>query len=132
VGDRILTGSDAQRRPTQLPRTVHGGKRDALVLATQMEVGKGRARPAGRLVGDVLAVWVSQSLGTWAPSSARDRQSSVKTIKADPITRIPLARLTVGDVERWHTRMCHAGYGDASVRKQHVAASLGDAVEKGR
>jgi hypothetical protein len=78
-----------------------------------MEVGKSRARSAGRLMGDVLDAWVSQSLGTWAPSSARDQQSRVKTIKADAIARIPLARLTVGDVERWHARMRHAGYGDA-------------------
>jgi integrase len=127
---RVFTGSDAQGRPTQLSRTLHGGKRDALRLAAQMEVGKGRARSAGRLIGDVLDAWVSQSLGTWAPSSARDQQSRVATIKKDPIARIPLARLTVGDVERWHTRMRHAGYGDATVRNQHgvLRAALAQAV----
>jgi hypothetical protein len=65
---RVCTGSDAQGRPTQLSLTVRGGKRDAQRLAAQREVGKGRARSAGRLVGDVLDAWVSQSLGTWAPS----------------------------------------------------------------
>src|SRR5215510_1704393 len=75
---RVFTGSDAQGRPTQLSRTIHGGKRDAQRLAAQMEVGKGRARSAGRLIGDVLDAWVSQSLATWAPSSARDQQSRMK------------------------------------------------------
>jgi hypothetical protein len=67
----------------------------------------------------MLDAWVSQSPATWAPSSAGDQQSRVKTIKADPVARIPLARLTVGDVERWYTRMRHAGLGDATARNQH-------------
>jgi hypothetical protein len=29
-----------------------------------MEVGKGRARSAGRFIGDVLDAWVDQSLAT--------------------------------------------------------------------
>jgi hypothetical protein len=90
---RVFTGSDAQGRPTQLSRTVHGGKRDALRVAAEMEVHKGRARSAGRFVGDVLDAWVDQSLGTWAPSSARDQQSRVVSIKKDPIARIPEHRL---------------------------------------
>lgn len=34
---RVFTGSDARGRPTQMSRTVHGGKRDAQRLAAQLE-----------------------------------------------------------------------------------------------
>ena len=51
---RVFTGSNARGRPTQLSRTIRGGKRDALKLAAELEVGPGRASPAGRSVSDVL------------------------------------------------------------------------------
>ena len=51
---RVFIGSDARGRPTQLSRTVHGGKRDAQRVAAELEVGPGRASPGGRCVGDVL------------------------------------------------------------------------------
>src|SRR5450432_2829344 len=116
---RVFTGSDARGRPTQLSRTVHGGKRDALKLAAELEVGPGRASPAGRSVSDVLDAWVEQNLDTWAPSSARDQQSRVRAIKKDQISRLPLARLSVGDVERWHTRVRKAGLQDAGIKNLH-------------
>lgn len=116
---RVFTGSDARGRPTQLSRTVHGGKRDALRVAAELEVGPGRASPARRDVSDVLDAWVQQNLDTWAPSSARDQQSRVRAIKKDQIARLPLARLTVGDVERWHTRMRKAGLMDAGIKNLH-------------
>lgn len=95
---RVFTGMNARGRPTQLSRTVHGTKRDAQRLAADMEVGPGRASSGGRLVSDALDAWVEQSLGTWAPSSARDQQSRVKAIVKDQIVRVPLARLSVADV----------------------------------
>ena len=116
---RVFTGSDARGRPTQLSRTMHGGKRDALKLAAELEVRPWSASPAGRSVIDVLDAWVDQNLDTWAPSSARDQQSRVRSIKKDQISRVPLARLTVGDVERWHTRLRKAGMADAGVKNQH-------------
>jgi integrase len=127
---RVFTGTDRRGRPTQLSRTVRGGKRDAMRIASELETGKGRARSAGRLVGDVLDAWVEQNLGSWAASSARDQQSRVKSIKADPIARVPVARLTVGDVERWHTRMRQTGLGVATIRNQHgvLRAALAQAV----
>jgi integrase len=99
-------------------------------VAAELETGKGRARSAGRLVGDVLDAWVEQNLGSWAASSARDQQSRVKSIKADPVARVPVARLTVGDVERWHTRMRQAGLGHSTIRNQHgvLRAALAQAV----
>ena len=130
---RVFTGSDARGRPTQLSRTVHGGKRDALKLAAELEVGPGRASPAGRSVSDVLDAWVEQNLDTWAPSSARDQQSRVRAIKKDQISRLPLARLSVGDVERWHTRMRKAGLQDAGIKNLHgvLRAALSQAERWG-
>src|SRR4029450_10437640 len=100
---RVFTGEDARGRPTQLSRTIHGSKRTAQRAAAEMESGSGRASPGGRTVSDVLDAWVEQNLRTWAPSSARDQQSRVRSLKRDPIVRVQLARLSVGDVERWHT-----------------------------
>ena len=56
---RVFTGTDARGRPTQLSKTIHGGKRDALRVAAEMEVGPGRASPGGRTVSDVLDAWVA-------------------------------------------------------------------------
>ena len=130
---RVFTGSDARGRPTQLSRTVHGGNREALRLAAELEVGPGRASPAGRSVSDLLDAWVEQNLDTWAPSSARDQQSRVKAIKKDQISRLPLARLTVGDVERLHTRLGKAGLQDAGIKNLHgvLRAALSQAERWG-
>ncbi|MGD9704240.1 MAG: tyrosine-type recombinase/integrase [Acidimicrobiia bacterium] len=130
---RVFTGSDARGRPTQMSRTVHGGKRDAQRLAAQLEASGGKAKPAGRSVGDVLDEWVKQNLDTWAPSSARDQQSRVRSIKKDPIARLPLARLTVADVERWHTRLRAGGMADPGIKNQHgvLRAALSQPVRWG-
>src|SRR5262245_53646187 len=116
---RVFTGTDARGRPTQLSKTIHGGKRKAQRAAAEMEVRPGRASPGGRIVSDVLDAWVAQNLDTWAPSSARDQQSRVRTIKKDQIARLSLARLSIGDVERWHTRLRQAGMRDAGIKNQH-------------
>ena len=130
---RVFTGTDADGRPTQLSKTIHGGKREALRVAAEMEVGPGRAASGGRTVSDVLDAWVQQNIDTWAPSSARDQQSRVRGIKKDPIARMPLARLSVGDVERWHTRLRQAGMADAGIKNQHsvLRAALAQAVRWG-
>jgi integrase len=130
---RVFTGRNARGRPTQLSRTVRGGKREALRVAAQLEVGPGRSSPAGRNVSDVLDAWVEQNLDTWAPSSARDQQSRVRSVKKDQISRLPLARLTVADVERWHTRMRKSGYKDAGIRNLHgvLRAALSQAERWG-
>ena len=98
-----------------------------------MEVGPGPASPGVRTVSDVLDAWVQQNLDTWAPSSARDQQSRVLGIKKDQIAWLPLARLSVDDVERWHTRMRRDGVRDAGVKNQHgvLRAALAQAVRWG-
>jgi len=130
---RVFTGSDASGRPTQLSRTVHGGERDAQRLAAQLESWGRKAKPADRSVSDALVEWVKQNIDTWAASSARDQQSRVKSLKEDQIARLPLARLTVADVERWHTRLRAAGMADAGIKNQHgvLRAALSQAVRWG-
>ena len=112
---------------------MHGGKRDAQRVAAELEVGPGRSTPGGRSVGDVLDVWLEQNVDTWAPSSVRDQRSRVRTIKKDVIARVPLARLSVGDVERWHTRLRRDGMGDAGIKNLHsvLRAALAQAVRWG-
>jgi integrase len=130
---RVFTGRDARGRPTQVSRTVRGGKREAQSVAVELEGGPGRATAAGRTVSDVLDAWVAQNLATWAPSSARDQQSRVRAIQDDAIARLPLARLSVADVERWHARLRKAGRHDAGIRNQHgvLRAALSQAVRWG-
>jgi len=65
-----------------------------------------------------------QILDTWAPPSARDQQSRVRLIKKDQIGRLPLARLTVADVERWHTRLRAGGMADSGIKNQHECSAL--------
>ena len=101
---RVFTGTNARGKPTQVSRTVYGGKRDAQRVATELELGPGRASPAGRSVGDLLDAWVEQNLDTWAPSSARDQQSRVKSIKTDAIVTVSLARLSLQDLDQLFLR----------------------------
>ena len=117
---RVFTGSAARGRPTQR-------------LAAELEASEGKATPAGRSVGHVLDECVKQNLDTWVPSSARDQQSRVRAIKKDQISRLPLARLTVGDVERWHTRMRQGGMRAAGIKNQHgvLRAALSQAMRWG-
>jgi integrase len=130
---RVFTGTNARGKPTQVSRTVYGGKRDAQRVVSELELGPGRASSAGRSVGDLLDAWVEQNLDTWAASSARDQKSRVRAIKGDVIVKVPLARLSVGDVERWHTRLRRAGMADAGIRNQHgvLRAALSLAVRWG-
>ena len=81
----------------------------------------------------MLDAWIDQNIDTWAQASARDQQSRVRSIKRDKIARIPIAQLSIADVERWHTRLRRAGMQDAGIRNQHgaLSAAFGQAVRWG-
>lgn len=130
---RVFTGTDARGKPTQISRTVRGSKRYAQRISAQLEVGPGSASPAGRTVEDVLDAWIDQNIDTWAPASARDQQSRVRSIKRDKIARMSIAQLSIADVERWHTRLGQAGMRDADIRNLHgaLSAAFGQAVRWG-
>ncbi len=52
----MFTGRAEDGRPTQVSRTVHGGKREALRVAATLE-SRPPARAAGHTVADVLTAW---------------------------------------------------------------------------
>lgn len=129
---RAFTGRDEHGRPTQVSRTVRGGKKDAQRVAAEMTI-RPTGRAAGRAVADVLDQWVEHNEAAWAPSTRRDQLSRAGLVKADPIARIAVARLAVADVDRWHSRLRRAGAGEGSIRNQHLVlrAALAQAVRWG-
>jgi integrase len=129
---RVFTGRDERGRPTQVSRTVHGGKKEAQRVAAEL-TARPAARSGGRTVSALLAEWFALKEDTWAASSRRDRQSRIEFIDADPIAKIPVARLSVADVERWIARMRKAGIGDGAIRNRHqtLRAALSQAVRWG-
>lgn len=116
---RGFTGRDERGRPTQVSRTVHGGKKDALRVAAERTVLPA-ATSGRRTVGELLDLWIEHNEPTWSPATRRDQRSRVSQVKADPIGRAFLARLTVPDVDRWHARLRKAGVGEGSLRNQHT------------
>ena len=126
---RVFTGRDDGGRPTQISRTLKGTKRDAQRLAASLET-RPTTQAAGRTLADVLNAWVEVSDPTWAESSRRDQGSRVRAIIADPIATVPVARLGVADVERWHARMRTLKVGEAAIRSRHAVlrAALAQAV----
>ena len=87
----------------------------------------------GRTVADALDAWIETHTPTWAASTVRDQISRASLLKNDKIARTPLGRLTVADVDRWHTRLRAAGVGESSLRNQHLVlrASLSQAARWG-
>ena len=60
-----------------------------------------------------------QHTPTWSPSTLANHKSRVTQVKADPIAKVRLARLSAVDVDRWHARLARNGAGDGSIRNQH-------------
>jgi integrase len=85
-------------------------------------------------VSDILDEWVEHNADMWAPSSARDQRTPVRAVQSDQkLVRIPVARLSVADVERWHARLRRRGKQDAGIKNQHgvLRAALGQAQRWG-
>ena len=116
---RAFSGRDERGRPTQVSRTVRGTKRDALRVAAELTV-RPVTRAASATVAELLAGWVEQSDATWATSTRRDQRSRAAAILADPLAKLPISRVGVADVERWHTRMRRAGVGETAIRNRHT------------
>jgi integrase len=128
---RVFTGRDQAGRPTQVSRTVHGTKKDAQRVAAELSLKPSNS--GGRIVAELLDAWLELNEAGWAPATVRDERSRAELIKTDVIGRMALARLTVADVDRWHTRLRRARLGDAGIRNRHVAlrAALAHAVRWG-
>lgn len=129
---RVFTGRDESGKPTQVSRTVRGGKRDAQRVAAELTT-KPAPKIAGRTVGDVLDAWIDASSPTWAESTRRDNLSRVALVKKDPIVGMQAGKLGVADIERWHARMRKAGVGESSILNRHrmLRSALAQAVRWG-
>jgi integrase len=126
---RVFTGRDSSGRPTQISRTVRGTKREAQRVAATLE-SRPPSNAAGRTVTDVLTAWRDVNQPVWAESTRRDYESRIAQIESDPIAAMPVARLGVADVERWHARMRKTGVGEAAIRGRHsvLRAALAQAL----
>ena len=129
---RAFTGRDAQGRPTQVSRTIRGGKREAERVAAELTLRRGSE--AGKVtVSELLDLWMEQHTPSWSPSTVENHKSRVAQVKADPIARVRLAKLSAVDVDRWHARLARNGSGDGSIRNQHqvLRAAVTQAVRWG-
>lgn len=126
---RVFTGRDQSGRPTQVSRTIRGTKREAQRVAAAFE-SRPPSNAAGRTVADVLRAWRDVNQPVWAESTRRDYESRVALIEADPIAEMPVARIGVADVERWHARMRKTGVGESAIRGRHsvLRAALAQAL----
>ncbi len=125
----MFSGRDVSGRPVQTSRTVRGTKRDAMRLAASFD-SRPATHAAGRTVADILNAWVEVNQEVWAESSRRDQEGRVGKVLADPIASVPVSRLGVADVERWHARMRRAGVGETAIRNRHgvLRAALAQAA----
>jgi len=115
---RTFTGRDAQGRPTQVSRTVRGGKRAAERVAAELTLRRGSE--TGKVtVSELLDLWMEQNAPTWSPSTVDNYKSRVAQVKADPIAKARLVKLSAVDVDLWHARLVRNGSGEGAIRNQH-------------
>lgn len=129
---RVFTGRDSDGRPTQVSRTVRGGKREAQRVAAEL-TAKPAPRIAGRSVADLIDAWIEAASPTWAESTRRDALSRAALVKQDPIVEMQAGKLGVADIERWHARMRKAGVGESSILNRHrmLRSALAQALRWG-
>ena len=129
---RAFAGRDDLGRPTQVSRTVRGGKRDALRAAAEMTL-QPAPRSGGRTVAELLVAWLDLNQASWAESTKRDQASRAALVTADRIGATAVSRLSVADVDRWHAQLRKTGVGESSIRNQHLVlrAALTQAVRWG-
>lgn len=116
---RVFVGDDERGRPKQVSRTVRGSKRTAQRLAAELTVAP-PPPSEGHTLADALDAWLETNTPTWAASTVRDQTSRASLVKADPIARRVVDRLSVSDVDRWHARLRKKGVGESSIRNQHL------------
>ena len=117
---RSFVGRDEHGQPVQASRTVRGTKKDAQRLAAEMFVGAPTLSAARVTVCEMLDLWAEHSRGTWAPTTERDQLSRIRGVKSDRIASLSLSKLTVVEVDRWHSRLERRGLGEAAIRNRHL------------
>src|SRR5207237_3279293 len=96
-----------------------GTKKDALRVAAELTV-RPVTRAASATVAELLTQWVEQNEATWAASTRRDNPGRAAAILADPLAKMPISRVSVAAIERWHTRMRRAGVGETAIKNRHT------------
>jgi hypothetical protein len=82
-------------------RTVRGGKREAERVAAELTLRRGGA--AGKVTAsELLDLWMEQHTPTCSQSTVANHKSRMARVKADPIAKVRLDRLSAVDVERRH------------------------------
>ena len=132
MGDPGLHRTRSSGRPTQISRTVRGTKREAQRVAATLESRPRRTPPVARSP----TCWPRGATSTSRSGpSRRDVTTRAGSPGSSPIliAAMPVARLGVADVERWHTRMRKTGVGEAAIRSRHsvLRAALAQALRWG-
>ena len=129
---RAFTGRDGKGRPTQVSRTVRGGKREAERVAAELTLRRG-SEAGAVTVSELLDLWLHQHISTWSPSTVDNYRSRVAQVKGDPISKVRLVKLSAVDVDRWHARLGRNGSGEGAIRNQHqvLRAAVTQAVRWG-
>jgi integrase len=73
-----------------------------------------------RTVGCVIESWWELNEPIWSEATRRDYAHRSRAIEEDVIGGVPITRLRVEDVERWHARMRAAGVGEGAIRGRHL------------
>lgn len=114
---RAFVGRDDRGKPVQVSRTVRGGKRDAQRVAAELNI-KPATQSGRRTVAELLADWQELHESTWAASTRSANRNRVKSLLEDRISKKPVGRLQVVEVESWIARLRRREVGEGSIRNQ--------------
>lgn len=115
---RQYTGRGGDGRSTQISRTVRGTKKDSKRVAATLTLAP-PTRAASHTVAEMLDAWIAQNDPTWSESSRRDQRNRAELVRSDRLAKVKLSKLSVADIERWHSRLRMAGVGEGSIRNRH-------------
>lgn len=134
---RAFVGRDAlTRRPRQISRVVHGGKREAEKRLHELlaEVAQGGHHPTKVSFGTLLDRWSEQAerLGR-SPVTLRAMHSTLEHVIRPELGHIDIRRLGPADLDAFYAKQGKAGKSAGTIRRyhSHISAALALAVRWG-
>ncbi len=109
---RVYVGRDpVTKRPRQISRTFHGGKRDANTALAKMvaEASEGKMGGTNATVAKLLDAWLADAKGRISPASFAVYEDSANRIKATDLALVRLNRLGPQDIDACYASMREAG-----------------------